>query len=200
MHLIATVTHFNSYIVELRLEGHSNPLRLTDRHRIFSVTRGDWTPAASLTPNEELQTVFGSARVASVTPLSGTQRVYNIEVETAHSYFAGEAMVLSHNVNPCAERTPWTSTDRRKAWKEKGRSDGKPPKREVIVKNRKTGEIETRVESKELHHDDPRRSGGSNTDDNLQEVWPDEHEAIDQHRDTGYDVIVEIPEHAYTDK
>ena len=66
--------------------------------------------------------------------------------------------------------------------------------------NRKTGEIETRVESKELHHKDPRRNGGSNDSSNLQEVWPNQHEAIDPHRHTGYDVITEIPEDAFTDK
>jgi hypothetical protein len=35
---------------------------------------------------------------------------------------------------------------------------------------------------KELHHNIPRRDGGSNAPDNLQEVWPWEHEQIDPYR------------------
>ncbi len=99
-----------------------------------------------------------------------------------------------------AKKTAWTSKERRNAWKEKGRASGEAPKREVIVVNKKTGEIETRVESKELHHSDPRRNGGSNDGSNLKEVWPTEHAAIDPHRHTGYDVITEIPAHAFTGK
>lgn len=96
-------------------------------------------------------------------------------------------------------KTPWTSKNRSDAWKAKGHPDGKPPQREAIVRNRKTGEIETRIESKELHHRDPRRNGGPNTNENLQEVWPNEHELIDPHRHTGYDFIDEIPDHAFDD-
>ena len=35
---------------------------------------------------------------------------------------------------------------------------------------------------KELHHKTPRRQGGPNTPDNLQEVWPWEHADIDPYR------------------
>lgn len=33
-------------------------------------------------------------------------RVYNLEVEGDHSYLAGNAQVLSHNVNSCIQRGP----------------------------------------------------------------------------------------------
>lgn len=87
------------------------------------------------------------------------------------------------------QKTSWTSSDRKKAWIEKGRQDGKAPKREVLVQKRKTGEIEVKTESKELHHKKPRSQGGGNESDNLEEVWPSEHEAIDPNRHTGYDVL-----------
>jgi hypothetical protein len=35
---------------------------------------------------------------------------------------------------------------------------------------------------KELHHKKPRCKGGTNDPDNLQEVWPWEHDAIDPYR------------------
>jgi RHS repeat-associated protein len=87
-----------------------------------------------------------------------------------------------------AKKTSWTSTDRRNAWKDKGYADGKTPTREILAQDRKTGTISKKIESKELHHIEPRRNGGSNESSNLKEVWPSEHEAIDPHRHINYDV------------
>ena len=102
--VLATVTHYNTFVMEVRLEGQSELLRPTDRHRLFSITRNDWVPTKSLQPGEELRTATGLARISSVQPLPGTHQVYNIEVETEHSYFAGKAKVLCHNANPCAAK------------------------------------------------------------------------------------------------
>lgn len=63
-------------------------------------------PTASLETGEILRTVDGSARIASIKSRPGPHRVFNIEVETEHSYFAGKAKVLSHNANPCAAPPP----------------------------------------------------------------------------------------------
>ena len=85
------------------------------------------------------------------------------------------------------EGTSWT-TKRRKYWKENSPT-GEPPTREVTVRNNKTGEVSRRRETKELHHDDPQRNGGSHDPNNLREVWPTEHADIDPHRRPGYTVI-----------
>src|SRR5262249_16010254 len=45
----------------------------------------------------------GAVTIASNERKLGTERVYNIEIETEHSYLVGNARILSHNVNPCAE-------------------------------------------------------------------------------------------------
>ena len=37
--VLATVTHDNSFLMDLRLAGIAEPLHLTDRHRLFSATR-----------------------------------------------------------------------------------------------------------------------------------------------------------------
>jgi hypothetical protein len=100
--VLATVTHFNSFVMEVRLAGVAEVLQPTDRHRLFSVTRNDWVPAAQLTVGEELATKTGIVRVEAITAKTGTHRVYNIEVETEHCFYAGAALVLSHNSNPCA--------------------------------------------------------------------------------------------------
>ena len=95
--------------------------------------------------------------------------------------------------------TPWGSTERGNYWRQNGRPSGKPPQREVIVRDPRTGEIRAETQSKEVHHIDPRRNAGGNDDDNLLQVWPDEHEEIDRHRRTGYKFITEIPEWAFED-
>jgi hypothetical protein len=100
--VLATVTHHNTFVMEVRLKGGAEPLRPTDRHHLFSVTRNDWVPTVSLQAGEILRTADGTARITSVQPWPGVHRVFNLEVETEHSYFAGEAKVLSHNTNPCA--------------------------------------------------------------------------------------------------
>ena len=131
--VLGTVTHYNTFVMEVWLVGQSVPLRPTDRHRLFSVTRNDWIPTSSLYPGEELRTAEGSVRISSVHPCSGAHRVCNIEVETEHSYFAGNAKVLSHNVNPCAQPAKPSLTSHKEAlstvYDEVGKlSKGKPGK------------------------------------------------------------------------
>src|SRR5262249_2351454 len=57
-------------------------------------------------PGEALRTRDGSAVVESVRAEPGAHRVYNIEVESTHSYLVGELGLLSHNDNPCAADGP----------------------------------------------------------------------------------------------
>jgi hypothetical protein len=54
--------------------------------------------AGDLEPGERLLSQTGETLVlASVEPLPGAQQVYNLEVETEHVYFVGDAGVLVHN-------------------------------------------------------------------------------------------------------
>ena len=85
------------------------------------------------------------------------------------------------------------STVRRNYWKQYGK-DGKAPTRRVQVRDRKTGELREINQTKELHHKKPRREGGTDDESNLQPAWPDEHERLDRHRHTGYDVTRVIGE------
>lgn len=101
--VLATVTHFNSFVMEVRLAGVDEILHPTDRHRLYSVSRNAWVPAAQLMVGEYLATKTGIVSVESVISKIGTHRVYNIEVETEHCFYAGTALVLSHNTNPCAK-------------------------------------------------------------------------------------------------
>jgi hypothetical protein len=115
----ATLNHYNSHVYELKLQhlGSKNEdggissngeqcqilnqksslLNPTDRHPIFSETRQDWVPAAELRAGEQVRTAHGPTTLESIRKVPGMHRVYNMEVETDHCYFAGVAGVLSHN-------------------------------------------------------------------------------------------------------
>jgi hypothetical protein len=112
--VLATVTHFNTFVMNLKVAGQKEPLHPTDRHRLFSVTRNDWVSALELKPGEELRTTTGIVQIDSVDAWPGTHRVFNIEVETEHSYFAGTAQVLAHNAYIRDFATPrtknWSAT------------------------------------------------------------------------------------------
>ncbi len=71
-------------MLELRLDGHAEPLRLTGTHRLFSTTLADWVAARELQPGETLRTRAGTATVESIHALPGVHRVYNVEVESEH--------------------------------------------------------------------------------------------------------------------
>ena len=79
----------------------SNPPPATASHRLYSETRQAWLPAGHLHAGELLRTATGQVTVQHIEALPGIRRVYNIEVETEHCFFAGAGEVLSHNTQPC---------------------------------------------------------------------------------------------------
>jgi len=71
-------------------------------------------------------------------------------------------------------------------------AEGKAPKMTVEVISRKTDKISIREYALELHHNDiPQRVGGAGVHDssNLLALTPWEHEAVDQFRHVGSDLI-----------
>ena len=104
--VLATVTHLNGYVLELRLVGQDKPIELTNTHRLYSESRGTWIPAAELKAGESLRTRTGSREIYSIQPKPGIYRVFNIEVETKHCFYVSKAEILSHNENPCAAPVP----------------------------------------------------------------------------------------------
>ena len=104
--VLAAVTHFNDDVYELRLsDGYT--LEPTGRHRLFSLDRNEWTQTENLMVGERLKTAHGEVTIVAAEHKGGVNRVFNIEVETKHCYYAGVSQILSHNVNPCAEGGKW---------------------------------------------------------------------------------------------
>ncbi|MCB2157045.1 hypothetical protein KQI84_19380 [bacterium] len=104
--VLATVTRLSTHILSIELQGADEPLVLTSTHRLYSEDEDNWIPAEDLRVGGRLRTSTGSVSIVSVVPLDGLPRVYNIEVETEHSYLVSDLGVLSHNVNPCSAPTP----------------------------------------------------------------------------------------------
>ena len=48
--VIGIVTHYNSFLMDVRLAGVPESLHLTDRHRVFSATRHDSCLTIALVP------------------------------------------------------------------------------------------------------------------------------------------------------
>jgi hypothetical protein len=93
--VLSTVSSISTAVVELSFEGTDETLLPTDRHRFFSLYWDDWIRAGDLQPGELLVTRHGPLQVREIRPVPGGHRVYNIEVETEHSYLVGDLGVLS---------------------------------------------------------------------------------------------------------
>jgi hypothetical protein len=87
--------------------------------------------------------ISGASGVAGIVPSS--KSVNKTKAQTS---------ALVEKEQQAAKKTSWTwtSSDRNKAWKEKG-TDGRPPERDVLIENKKTGKQSVITEKKELHHE-----------------------------------------------
>lgn len=84
-------------IIDLWIEGMTEPIGTTAIHPFWSLDRRDWIAAGSLKAGELLQALHGTATVAGVARRFGTETVYNIEVHKDHCYSVSERMLWVHN-------------------------------------------------------------------------------------------------------
>jgi hypothetical protein len=84
-------------LLELRIDGQIEPLRVTPGHVFFTSDRG-WVEARSLLSGEGLVSSAGlELRAAGARKLDLQAPVYNLEVEGTHTYFVGSARAWVHN-------------------------------------------------------------------------------------------------------
>jgi len=82
----------------VRIRVGDQVIRSTENHPFYRVETKDWVPAGQLSLGDHLQSVTGSPLlVEERTEEEGETRVYNIDVEGNHNYYAGNALV--HNCN-----------------------------------------------------------------------------------------------------
>ncbi|MEQ8821951.1 MAG: Hint domain-containing protein, partial [Sumerlaeia bacterium] len=85
-------------IFDIGFVGFTSPLGVTAEHPLWSESRGTWVAAGALTVGEIVRTISGFAEVESVQARPGpAQRVWTLEVEGEHVFFAGDVGVLAHN-------------------------------------------------------------------------------------------------------
>lgn len=137
-----------------------------------------WRRADGLRAGDELRTMSGPATIVGLAFTAVRQRVHNLTVRGLSTYHVGPDGVVVHNCESwtAAKRAYWTIA-------------GGKPMAEVVVRNRRTGALETRIVSKELHHINGRDIPNPHDPSNLIERWPWEHEAVDGSRHVGYDLV-----------
>lgn len=106
--VLGTITRYASHLHRLTVSdeanGASTSIEVTGTHPIYSATRHEWVPAGELAPGEWLVSKDGRQQVTANHRLPGLQRVFNLEVQSAHRYFVSDARVLVHNA--CGGSTP----------------------------------------------------------------------------------------------
>jgi hypothetical protein len=121
--VLMTVTHMDQGVMEIDFAGLKKPLEPTASHPLFSEDRKDWAPAGQLRVSERIRTKTGTARIEAIRWKKDEHRVYNIEVETDHSYYVAKLGLLSHNSGPCkvdikiTANPNWTKAQRTAAQK-----------------------------------------------------------------------------------
>jgi hypothetical protein len=80
-------SHLAHDLLDVYVEGLAKPIRCTERHPFWSVTRQAWIAANALATGELLDIGQSrTAQVVSVGLVAESQRVYNIEVHGDHVY------------------------------------------------------------------------------------------------------------------
>jgi len=109
-----TITRIAHSLLRVSFEqrdGRSEVLEPTDNHPFYSHDRDGWVTAGDLEVNELVSTQSGTARVVAVERKPGSYRVYNLEIDDAHSYLVGHSGVWVHNAY--GNKTLSGPTDRR---------------------------------------------------------------------------------------
>ena len=92
-----TFRHASAHVLDLHVDGIDEPIGTTANHPFWSEDRQQFLRADQLRPGERLRTLQGTARLIDAVPRSGTEPVYNLEVQTEHVYHITTAGVLVHN-------------------------------------------------------------------------------------------------------
>jgi hypothetical protein len=105
-HTVTAVMVHTDPIVE-HLSTDVGSIETTPNHRFFSSTRG-WVEAGDLRPGERIRTANGTdALVIGFTLDATPSDMYDLTVESAHSFFVGSGGLLVHNKkSPCSGGPP----------------------------------------------------------------------------------------------
>ena len=99
MLVTGTMKHLASNVLELEIDGESQPLGVTSTHPMWSEDRKNFVPAGKLQVGEQLRKSERSlAQVQRITLQRGPSvNVYNLEVDGEHVFHVGGGTLLVHN-------------------------------------------------------------------------------------------------------
>ncbi len=94
-----TMAHEDPVVVYLELDGEE--ITTTPEHPFYTRERG-WVEAGELRLGEHVRRLDGGyGEVRSVRSVQHQQRMYNLTVETAHTFYVGDGEWLVHNAGCC---------------------------------------------------------------------------------------------------
>jgi len=100
-----TFKHSSAKVIELYVEGHSEPIGTTGNHLFWSEDRASFIRADELRPGERLRALEGRSRVVRVVSSQVLVPVYNLEVQIDHTFHVTLAGLLVHNAIPDPGKT-----------------------------------------------------------------------------------------------
>jgi hypothetical protein len=100
-----TFFHHSGEVLDIAVDGLTEPIGCTGAHPFWSEDRQDFIPARNLVLGETLRTESGTLRqITRITPRRGPPvPVFNLEVDAEHVYYVSVDGVLVHNAYGNAE-------------------------------------------------------------------------------------------------
>lgn len=97
-----TFKHTVRMLVDLHVDGLSEPIGVTSNHPFWSIDRQEFIPAGDLRVGERVHAQDHALTVLRAIARSATKPVYNLETDEEHVYCVCEAGILVHNT--CGEK------------------------------------------------------------------------------------------------
>ncbi len=95
--VLSVFRHSRGSTGALYLVGHTEPIRVTPLHPIWSPSHEAWIPAGKLTPAHDVSLWKSTCRVERYELDAREEPVYNVEVDGDHCYRVGQRGLLVHN-------------------------------------------------------------------------------------------------------
>ena len=100
--VISTFKNVSHNVLNLYVEGETEPIGVTAGHPIWSEDRQAFVHTDQLQPGERLRSAVGkTVRITSIEIRAGPEPVYNLEIAGEHVYSVTGSGLLVHNSGPC---------------------------------------------------------------------------------------------------
>ncbi|WP_232097322.1 polymorphic toxin-type HINT domain-containing protein, partial [Gimesia maris] len=100
--VISTFKNVSHNVLNIYVEGETEPIGVTAGHPIWSEDRQDFVHSEKQQPGERLRSAVGrTVRITSIEIRAGPEPVYNLEVAGEHVYSVTDSGLLVHNVSDC---------------------------------------------------------------------------------------------------